>query len=65
LYFGGLPVLLARTVLKRFREQMGRGRYAMMVLLLLMMLMLPLKMVLRWSFNLSYIVSIPEYFFNF
>ncbi|HUT90679.1 MAG TPA: PLDc N-terminal domain-containing protein [Thermoguttaceae bacterium] len=64
-YFGGLPVLLGRTILKPFREQMGRGRYAIMVLLLLMMLMLPLKMILRWSFNLSYIVSIPEYFFNF
>ena len=64
-YFGGLPVLLGRTVLKRFRDRMGRGRYAIMILLLLMMLMLPLKMVLRWSLNLSYIVSIPEYFFNF
>jgi len=25
---------------------------------------LPLKMVLRWAFNLKYIVFIPEYFFN-
>ncbi len=64
-YFGALPVLLARTVLKRFRDEMGRARYGVMVLLLLMMLMLPLKMILRWSFNLSYIVSIPEYFLNF
>jgi hypothetical protein len=64
-YFGGLPFVLGRTILKPFRQRMGRGRYAIMVLLLLMMLMLPLKMVLRWSFNLSYIVSIPEYYFNF
>jgi len=64
-YFVGLPVLLGRTALKRFRDQMGRARYAIMILLLLMMLMLPLKMILRWSFNLSYIVSVPEYFFNF
>jgi hypothetical protein len=25
---------------------------------------LPIKMVLRWSFNLKYIVAIPEIFFN-
>lgn len=65
LWFVGLPVLLGRTVLRRFRRQMGPGRYTIMSLLLLMMLMLPLKMILRWTFNLSYIVSIPEYFFNF
>jgi hypothetical protein len=64
-YFVALPVVLGRTVLKRFRDKLGRGRYAIMIFLLLMMLMLPLKMILRWSFNLSYIVSMPEYFFNF
>jgi hypothetical protein len=26
---------------------------------------LPLKMALRWTLNLKYIVSIPEYFLNF
>ena len=31
----------------------------------LMMLALPLKMLLRWSLNMSYLVSIPEYFLNF
>ena len=65
LYFVALPVVLARTALKTFRRQMGLGRYTIMVLLLLMMLMLPIKMILRWTMNLSYIVSIPEYFFNF
>jgi hypothetical protein len=25
---------------------------------------LPIKMVLRWSFNLKYIVALPEVFFN-
>jgi len=25
---------------------------------------LPIKMILRWAFNLKYIVAIPEYFFN-
>lgn len=65
LYFVGLPILLARTALRKFRREMGPGRYTLMVLLLLMMLMLPLKMILRWTFNVSYILSIPEYFFNF
>jgi hypothetical protein len=25
---------------------------------------LPVKMLLRWLFNLKYIVAIPEFFFN-
>jgi len=25
---------------------------------------LPIKMLLRWIFNLKYIVAIPEFFFN-
>ncbi len=32
--------------------------------LLLFMASLPIKMVLRWTINLKYIVAIPEYFFN-
>ena len=65
IYFIGLPVLMGRTVLRSFRRQMGLGRYTLMVLLLLVMGTLPLKMSLRWAFNLSYIVSIPEYLLNF
>jgi hypothetical protein len=65
LYFVGLPVLLGRTWLRGFRRQMGRWRYAVMIFLLLMMLALPLKMLLRWTADLSYIVSMPEYFVNF
>ncbi len=64
-YFVVLPVLLGRTWLKDSLRKMGRTRYTIMVLLLLMMLALPIKMILRWTMNLSYIVSIPEYFFNF
>ena len=43
---------------------MGRGRYWLMALLLLAMLGLPLKMILRWGFELSYVVSMPEYSLN-
>jgi len=64
-YFVAVPILLGRTVLRSLRRQMGRARYWIMVLLLLMMIALPLKMVLRWTCNLSYVVSMPEYFFSF
>ena len=65
LYFLALPVILARTWLASYRNAMGRCRYWIMVLLLLMMLMLPVKMLLRWTTGLSFIVNIPEYFLNF
>jgi hypothetical protein len=64
-YFVLLPAVMARTILREFRRRMGLGRYAIMTMLLLMMLSLPLKMLLRWTSNLSYVVSFPEYFFNF
>jgi hypothetical protein len=63
-YFVGLPPVLGRALLKDLRRQMGRGRYWLMALLLLAMLGLPLKMIVRWSFQLSYVVSMPEYYLN-
>ena len=59
-----LPVFLAKTVFKRYYEKLGVGRYYVTVGLFLMMLSLPVKMLARWLFNLKYIVSIPEFFFN-
>jgi hypothetical protein len=44
--------------------QIGTARYALMMFLLLTMTLLPIKMLARWTGNLSYIVSIPEYFLN-
>ena len=64
LYLGVLPGLLARTVLRKFFDQLGFARYSIMVMLLLIMATLPIKMLLRWFFNLKYFVSIPEFFFN-
>ena len=64
-YFVLLPIYLGRTWLGDFRRRMGAARYTVMILLLLMMLALPLKMILRWTMNLSYILSMPEYLFNF
>lgn len=65
LYFLVVPLALARTAMREYRRQMGRTRYWIMVLLLLMMLALPLKMLLRWTTGLSYLVSLPEYFLSF
>ena len=59
-----VPVILARTLLKRYYEKMGPTRFYVGVFLLLMMLSLPIKMFSRWLVNLKYVVSIPEWFFQ-
>jgi hypothetical protein len=59
-----LPPLLAVTVLRKFFARMGFIRYMVLANLLLFMAALPIKMVLRWTVNLKYIVAIPEVFFN-
>lgn len=64
-YFLALPPLMATTIFRRFFVRMGFIRYMVMANLLLFMAALPIKMVLRWVFNLKYIVAIPEYFLNF
>ncbi len=63
-YFLVFPPLLAKTVLKRIYLQLGNFGYGVFVFLLLCMLSLPIKMYLRWIFNLKYLIAIPEYFFN-
>jgi hypothetical protein len=55
---------LAATIFRPFFNRMGFIRYMVFVNLALMMAALPLKMLLRWSLNLKYIVAIPEWFFN-
>jgi len=64
-YFLFLPPLLAVTFFRRFLVHMGLIRFMVMAILLLFMLALPIKMVLRWSMNLKYLIYIPEYFLNF
>ncbi len=59
-----LPVVLAKYTFKVYYEKMGSARYYVGAFLFLSMMSLPAKMVLRWLFNLKYIVSIPEFFFN-
>ena len=64
-----VPVGQGRSVtvvpgLRKYYEKLGPVRYSVFVLLLLSMMALPIKMVLRWLFNLKYIVAMPEIFFN-
>ena len=63
-YIAALPLLLAKTFLRRFLEKMDTPRYLLGISLGLMMMSLPIKMYLRWIFNLKYLVSIPEFAFN-
>ncbi len=64
-YFIALPPVLAVFVMPSFYKRMGFIRFMVMTNLLLFMASLPIKMVLRWVFNLKYLIAIPEYFFNF
>ena len=64
IYLFVLPVLMAKTVFKRFYDRMGPARFYIGAMLFLAMVALPLKMYLRWLFNLKYIIAIPEAFFN-
>jgi hypothetical protein len=64
-----VPVGQGRSVtvvpgLRKYYDKLGAVRYGVFVLLLLCMMALPIKMVLRWLFNLKYIVAMPEIFFN-
>ena len=63
LYLGLAPVL-ALGPFRRFYLKMGAARYYVGAYLFLTMLSLPIKMVLRWLFNLKYLVHIQEIFLN-
>ncbi len=63
-YFLVPPAIFAITFCKKLYERLGAVRYSILIMLFLMMMSLPIKMYLRWAFNLKYIVAIPEFFFN-
>ncbi len=66
LYFIGLPILAAFRIplFRQLYAQMGRPRFAVMMLLLMWMILLPIKMVANWQLNLQYFVAIPEWTLN-
>jgi len=63
-YIFALPLILAKSLFKRYYEKLGPARYYVATFLFLMMMALPAKMLMRWLFNLKYIVHIGEFFFN-
>lgn len=58
------PAVAAVTFCKKAYQEMGPVRFAIAAFLLLMIIAVPIKMYLRWAFNLKYLVAIPEFFFN-
>jgi len=63
-YLFVLPPLLAFTVAKGLYKHTGFIRYNLVMIHLLAMVGMVIKMVLRWTINLKYVVFIPEWFFN-
>ena len=63
-YFILTPWILKETVFKKLHAEMGGARYAVMMILFTWLALVPLKMLLRWTLNLKYIVAITEWFFN-
>lgn len=63
-YFVGGPLILYLFFFRNMYKRMGFWRYSVMAGLLLVMMLMPIKMVLRWTMNLHYIVGITEWFFN-
>ena len=60
----GLPPVLAFTVCKGLYKHCGFIRYNLVMSHLLVMVGMVIKMILRWTISLKYIVFIPEAFFN-
>ncbi len=63
-FFTVVPLLAAKTVFKRYFEEAGPVRFHIFMHLMCWFLLMPMKMLLRWTVSLKYIVGIPEYFFN-
>ncbi|MCY4643957.1 MAG: hypothetical protein OXB88_05010 [Bacteriovoracales bacterium] len=64
-YYVGLTLLCNRSQLgSSLMKSLGKIRYYLLILLLLTMGLLPVKMYLRWLFNLKYLVAMPEFEFN-
>ncbi|MFN0241530.1 MAG: hypothetical protein ACKVWV_01430 [Planctomycetota bacterium] len=63
-FFVVLPPLLGKTFFRKMAADLGPIRFNVLMHLFLWFALVPIKMVLRWTVNLKYIVGIPEFFFN-
>ena len=61
-YFLVVPGILAKTCLSNFANRMGPTKYSWFMFLSLMALGLPIKMLLRWTLNLKYLVTLENIF---
>jgi hypothetical protein len=64
IYFLVLPGILAKTFFRTKFKEMGVVSYNVMMHMFLWFVLIPIKMGLRWTVDLKYIVGIPEYFLN-
>jgi len=66
-YLALLPpaLVIMSSYFRNLFAKMGLIRYMTMVSLLLIMALVPIKMMLRWTINLKYFISLPEYMLNF
>ena len=63
-YLFGLVPIVTKKWGKTYLERMGTISYYLMIFLVLSMMSLPIKMYLRWFFNLKYILAMPEFELN-
>ncbi len=63
-YFVIGPLVMKALFFRNLYRQIGFARFSVLSMLLLVMLLMPIKMALRWTLNLHYIVGITEWFFN-
>ena len=60
-YLFASPLLVMKTSFgKDIIAKIGHIRYSLMIILALSMASLPIKMILRWLFDLKYIIAMPE-----
>ena len=63
-YLAITPMVLAKTICRKMVAQMGVPRYLTMMIMFLIMVAMPVKMMLRWTMNMQYIVNIQVLFLN-
>lgn len=63
-YYAFLPLVLSKTILKDLYQRVSTFQYALFSVIYISLWLLPVKMYLRWLFNLKYIISIPELLLN-
>ena len=65
IYLTAIPPLFAKSKWgKKLIENIGMIRYFVVIFLVLGMTSLPIKMVLRWTISLKYLVALPEWELN-